>query len=249
MQAIFEIVVDTHLGVHVVTGNIDVGNVLSKLFPQFALQLFKVEGLHVETRTGVDPGSITDDLGPKGLGESAGRLSQVTLEELDDGFGEVELVGPLRDVVFAEVVAGHELSQVTDDLGTGSDLDNVTTKLVGKGVVLLDLVPMGSETELSSLDGERTGRQFGMPRWHLGRRSPDILGRTSLRIDCATGNRQIVLFHPSPLLQSTHPPGISCSKTLESLDMDMASLRTWCEWVSLLDIRAFGLQCVTHKGL
>jgi hypothetical protein len=78
-------------------------------------------------------------------------LTQVTLEELDDRFREVELVGSLRDIVLRQIVAGHELSQITDDLGTGGNLDDITAELVGESVVLLDLVPVRSETELGGL--------------------------------------------------------------------------------------------------
>ena len=142
---------DTHLGVHVVTGNIDIGDVLSELLPQLGLQFLEVKRLHVETGSGVNPRSVTDDLGPKRLGESAWRLSQVTLEELDDRFGEVELVSPFGHLFHSELVTGHELSQVTDDLGARSDLDDVSTELVGESIVLLDLVPVGSQSKLSSL--------------------------------------------------------------------------------------------------
>lgn len=118
-----------------------------------------------------------DDLAPQRLRESTVRLSEVTLEELDDGLGEIELVGSVDDVLLRELVRDHELGEVSYDLRRGSDLDDVSTlktsrkkrkvsanrrltstrrtkthELVGLDVLLLDLGPLGSESELRSLE-------------------------------------------------------------------------------------------------
>ena len=68
-----------------------------------------------------------NDLAPQRLRESTVRLSEVTLEELDDGLGEIELVGSVDDVLLRELVRDHELGEVSYDLRRGSDLDDVST--------------------------------------------------------------------------------------------------------------------------
>ena len=91
--------------------------------------------------------------GLTGLLREAPRLgnTEVALEVLDDGGGEVELAGTLEDVLLGELVLDHEVGEVADDLGGRSDLDDVTAELVGLLVGLLDLRPLAGETELVGL--------------------------------------------------------------------------------------------------
>jgi len=51
----------------------------------------------------------------------------VTLEELDDGLGEIELVGSVENVLLRELVRDHELGEVSYNLRRGSDLDDIST--------------------------------------------------------------------------------------------------------------------------
>ena len=58
---------------------------LSKLAPQFRFDLLEVQRCQARTRATVDPRLIPDDVGPQGFRESAHGLTQIALEELDNG--------------------------------------------------------------------------------------------------------------------------------------------------------------------
>ena len=60
------------------------------------------------------------------LWEAAGRLTELTLEELDDGGGEVECIGTLEYILLRDLVGGHPLREVADNLRRRRDLDDVT---------------------------------------------------------------------------------------------------------------------------
>jgi hypothetical protein len=72
--------------------------VLPKFTPQLSLDFLEVEGLHCRARTAIYPWFIPNDLGAKWLWESADRLAQVSLEELDYGGREVKLIGACKDI-------------------------------------------------------------------------------------------------------------------------------------------------------
>lgn len=55
-------------------------------------------------------------LGSEGLRESSVRDADVSLQELDHGLGEGQLVGPFLHLRSAQVVLHHELGQVAHDL-------------------------------------------------------------------------------------------------------------------------------------
>lgn len=99
---------------------------LPELGPQIALDLPKVDRSHRCTRSSIDPWLIPDNVRSEGLGESAYRLTEVTLEELNDGRWEVEIFGFVEDVLFGEGVGCHPLGEITDNLGRGRDLDDIT---------------------------------------------------------------------------------------------------------------------------
>ena len=54
-------------------------------------------------------------------------MSEVTLEEFDDRVGEVESFGLVENVLTGKLVGHEELGKVSDDLGRGGDLDNIST--------------------------------------------------------------------------------------------------------------------------
>lgn len=141
-----------HLGVHAVRLDIKVVDVSAVLLSELGLDFGEVERLHAQTGSRVDSLLVPDDLRSQGFGESLVRLSEVSLEELDNGRGEVELGRSVEDVLFGEVVRDHELGKVTDDLRGRSDLDDVSTELVRLDVLLLDLDPLGTKTKLRSLE-------------------------------------------------------------------------------------------------
>lgn len=62
-------------------------------------------------------------LGSEGLGESTVRYSDVSLQELDHGLGEGQLIRPLLHLRPGQVVLHHELSQISNDLGGRSHLE------------------------------------------------------------------------------------------------------------------------------
>lgn len=104
------------LGVHVVGRNIDIGDVLAKLFTQLRLDLLEVERLHGQTGPTSDSCSVTDDVGSQRLRESPVRFTEVSLEEFDNTFGEVQAVGFFENVFLCQVVRNHELRKVADYL-------------------------------------------------------------------------------------------------------------------------------------
>ena len=71
---------------------------LAELGTELRLDLLEIERLEARARSTVDPGLVPDDLRPQRLREPADGLTEVSLEELDDGRGEVELLGALDDV-------------------------------------------------------------------------------------------------------------------------------------------------------
>lgn len=140
------------LGVHAITRDVKVVDVLTVLLDQLSLDLFEIKWGHTHTRSTVDTLFTTDNVGSQWFRESTVRLSQVSLEEFDDGRWEVELGSLVNYILLRKVVRDHELGKVTDDLGRRSDLDDITTQGVGFNVLLLDVDPLGTETELGCLE-------------------------------------------------------------------------------------------------
>ena len=144
---------------------------LAKLGAEFSLDLLEVQRRKVGTRPAVDSGLVPDDLGAEGLWEPSDWLAEVALEELDDGRGEVEGVGPLEDFLLRELVGSHPLGEVANNLRGGRDLDDVaalylfhvndwtgkgcgaaTHEIVGLDVLPLDLRLLGAQTKLRGLE-------------------------------------------------------------------------------------------------
>lgn len=140
------------LGVHAVAQHVGRRNVAAVLLDELLTNVREGVRLHVLAGTVVDALLIADDLGAEGLREATDGLTEVTLEELDDGRREVELAGLLEDVLFAQFVRNDELSKVADDLGGGSDLDDVAAEVVCLDVRLDDLLPLSGEAELLRLE-------------------------------------------------------------------------------------------------
>jgi hypothetical protein len=127
--------------------------VLAKLGTQLSLELLEVDRLNISTRTAINALLVTDNHRAQGLGEATDGLAKVTLEELDDGRGEVELVCALEHVLLAEGVGRHPLREVTNDLGRGRDLDDVAA---------LDGSHISQKNSMSPYSGENTYKLVGL---------------------------------------------------------------------------------------
>jgi len=117
---------ETCLGIHNITRNILIRNMLAKLGPQFCFNLLEIKRLHRRTRSSIDPRLVPDNLRTQRLRETSDRLTQVALEELDYGRREIEFRGTSEDISFGERVGSHPLGEITDDFGGGSYFDDVT---------------------------------------------------------------------------------------------------------------------------
>ena len=89
---------------------------LAILGTKFSLDLLDVQGREASTRATLNSGLVSDDLCAQRLGEASDWLSKITLEELHDGGWEVKRIGPCKDVLLRELVGGHPLGEVTDNL-------------------------------------------------------------------------------------------------------------------------------------
>lgn len=89
---------------------------LPEFGPEICFDLLEVQGLHSGTRTSVNPWLVANDLGPQGLRESTHWLSEVSLEEFNNGGREVERLGTFQDVLLREAVRGHPLGKVANNL-------------------------------------------------------------------------------------------------------------------------------------
>ena len=112
----------TCLGIHYIRADINVGDVLAKLAAKFGLNRFEVQRLHTSSGTTVNSRLVTDNVRAQRLRESSNRLSEVTLEELDNGRREVELLSPLNHLLLGQRVRGHPLCKVTNDFRRWCDL-------------------------------------------------------------------------------------------------------------------------------
>lgn len=140
------------LGVHDVRGNVALSDGAGVLLDELLLDLGKVNGVQEETGALVELAASTKSIGAERLGESAVRLAHQTLKELQDRAGEVELASTGLDGVGVKAVGDHELGKITNNLGGGGDLDNVTKEIVGLLVSLLGLKPLRSKTKLGGLE-------------------------------------------------------------------------------------------------
>lgn len=116
-----------HLRVHDVGANVSICDVFPKFAPQLCLDLLEVQGLHGGARTSIDSGFIPDNLGAERLWEASHRLSEVALEELDNGRREIELISTSEDIRLGERVRCHPLGEITNDLRRRRNFDDVTT--------------------------------------------------------------------------------------------------------------------------
>lgn len=167
------------LGIHDVAGDIALGGA-AELASELLADLGEVDRLEEETGAGVELATATESLGTERLGETTVGLAHHTLEELEDGAGEVELASAGQDIILVQLVGNHELSQVTNDLGGRGDLDNVTEEVVGLLVGLLGLEPLGAEAELRSLEhhvGELTARNLVLVNLRIGTSEVGFEGR------------------------------------------------------------------------
>jgi hypothetical protein len=127
----------------------------AELRSQLLLRFLQVEGFHGCTRSSIDSRFVANNLASQWLWEASHRLTKVTLEEVDDGGWEIELVGPLEHILLGEVVGGQPLGEVSDYLRRWSDLfqkcqtripwkcckkylDDVSAQVVCFNVLLLD---------------------------------------------------------------------------------------------------------------
>lgn len=148
------LVVREHLGVHVVRSNVALRN-CAVLGLDVLLDLGQVDGRkRLAGALGELAALAAEGLGAERLGESAVGLAHETLKEVEDGAGEVEGLGLLNDVVVGKLVRDHELGEISDDLGGRGNLDDIAKEVVGLGVSLLGLGPLGAEAELRGLEDE-----------------------------------------------------------------------------------------------
>lgn len=149
-------------GVHGVTGHIALGSG-SKLLLEISLDLGKVQGLQEETRALVELATVTQGPGAQRLRESTIWLTHETLEEFKDRAGEVQLASAGDDIVGGQLVGHHKLGEITDHLGSGSDLDYIAQQIIGSLISLLRLGPLLTQTQLAGLEdeiGQLTTRDF-----------------------------------------------------------------------------------------
>lgn len=140
------------LGVHAITRYVKVIDMRTVFLGQFRLDLFELQWLHVDTWSTVDTFLASDNVASERFGESTIRLPEVSLEEFHDGRWEIEFGSLVDYVLLREIVGNHELSEITDDLGRRGDFDDVSTESVGFNVLFLDIDPLGTESELRSLE-------------------------------------------------------------------------------------------------
>ncbi|KAI6766708.1 hypothetical protein HG531_011930 [Fusarium graminearum] len=94
-----------------------------------------------------------------------------TLKELQNGTGEIELRSLRLDIFGGKTIGDHELSKITNNLGSWGNLDDVTEKLVGMLIGLLGLEPLGSKTQLRRLKhhvGQLTTRNLVLVHLRIG---------------------------------------------------------------------------------
>ena len=166
-----------HSWVHDVAHNVDISKTCigGPLFGQLRTSSVKVVGLQVCTRASLEAlqlvvsfnGASLQDTSPKGFGEAKGWNTQETLEVFNDRLGEGQSFGLVDHFLFRQIVGNNELSQISSDLRGRSDLDNISEQAVGRGVGLLDLGPLSSQTKLIALDcreyKERCEKLFRAP--------------------------------------------------------------------------------------
>ena len=126
------------LGVHDIGSNVGVSDMLSKATAQFLFDLLEVKGFHRGTRSSINARLITDDFGAERLREATNRLSKIALEELDNRRGEVKFLSAVLNILRREIVRGHPLGKVTNNLGRRSDFNDIATEVVGLNILLLD---------------------------------------------------------------------------------------------------------------
>lgn len=69
--------------------HVGIGDMLPELASKLCLNFLQLQRLEGGTRTSVNLGLVSDDVGAEGFRESADRLAEITLEELDHRRGEV----------------------------------------------------------------------------------------------------------------------------------------------------------------
>ena len=116
----------TYLGIHHIGCDIGIRNVLAKFAPQLGLDLLEVQRCQASSRTSINPGLVSDDLGPEGLRETADGLPQIALEEFNYRRREVKLVRALEDISFGKRVLCHPLGKVSDNLGRWRDFNDIS---------------------------------------------------------------------------------------------------------------------------
>lgn len=168
------------LGVHGPRSDIALGDGGTELLGEVSLDLDKVNRLEEQTRSLIELASSTEGVASERLGEATEGLTHHTLEELKDGSGEVELAGASLDILNTQAVGDHELGKITNNLGGGSDLDDVAEELVGVLVGLLGLSPLRSKTQLGGLEhhvGQLTTRDLVLVDLGVGTSEMSLEGR------------------------------------------------------------------------
>ena len=107
----------SYLGIHHIRCNICVGDMFAKFAPQFGLDLLEVQRYHISSRTSVNPRLVADDIGPQRFWEAANRLTEISLEELDDRRGEIKPISTVEDISLGQRILCHPLSEVSNNLG------------------------------------------------------------------------------------------------------------------------------------
>ena len=100
---------------------------LAKLGAQLRLDLLEIKWLHGSTRPPINAWFVTNNFGAQGFREPSDWLSEVTLEELNDGGWEIELLGAVYDILLRQFVRNHELGEIADHFGGGGYFNNIST--------------------------------------------------------------------------------------------------------------------------
>ncbi len=88
---------------------------------------------------------------PEWFRKAAHRLTNITLQELDDRAGEGQLGGPGNRVLFGQLILNHELSEVANHFRRWRHLDNISQDLIGILVLLLDQLELITQSQTVSL--------------------------------------------------------------------------------------------------
>ena len=151
--------------VHCMRKNVHITNRMvgfsAPLFRQLSSSSFKVVWFHFGSRTTFEASqTISTTFNSASLQntraqrfrETMRRNSQKALEIFDDRLWERQVFCFVNDFLFGQIISHQELSQISGDFGTRSDLDDVSQQSIGSGVCLFHLRPLPRQPKLGALE-------------------------------------------------------------------------------------------------